>query len=79
MQYMWHQQNKIKSDEFYHILHFQKNITETGNKISDKYIEYNIGYRISDNMKVGVSRIGAKENNIEYRSFYTMFSYFKEF
>ena len=59
--------------------HFQKNITETGNKISDKYIEYNIGYRISDNMKVGVSRIGAKENNIEYRSFYTMFSYFKEF
>jgi hypothetical protein len=59
--------------------YFEKNITEINNKISDKYIEYNAGYRISDNMKVEVSRIGAKENNIEYRSLYTMFSYFKEF
>lgn len=59
--------------------YFSKDITEINNEISDKYIEYNIGYRISDNMKIDFSRLSSTENEIGYRSFYAIFTYMKKF
>lgn len=59
--------------------YFSKDTAEINNEISDKYIEYNIGYRISDNMKIDCSRLSSTENGVDYRGFYGMFTYVKEF
>tara|TARA_Y100000389_G_scaffold54721_1_gene50581 strand:+ start:3827 stop:4924 length:1098 start_codon:yes stop_codon:yes gene_type:complete len=50
-----------------------------GDDIIDKYIEYSVGYRVSDNVKIEVSRVESKENNFDYISLFTTLSYFKEF
>jgi len=60
------------------VSYFTKDIKKY-NKISDKYLEYSLGYKISDSMGVEVSRINGKENNINHNALYTMFSYIMTF
>ncbi|MDB2550382.1 hypothetical protein N9X24_00775 [Rickettsiales bacterium] len=59
--------------------YFTKDISYNNNDILDKYIEYNIGYRINNNIKIDISRLSAKEDDIDYSGFYTIFTYMKEF
>jgi hypothetical protein len=61
--------------------YFTKDINDIdiNGDIYDQYIEYNIGYKISDNMTIDFSRLSAKENRNDYNVFYGVFSYMKQF
>lgn len=60
--------------------HFLKDANlEDNQNITDKYLEYNIGYKLTKDFRIDVSWIKADENGIKSNMFSTIMLYIKEF